>query len=153
MDRIREFELPLEVEAYYHQKVKQALWGVALSEYDHILDDMLQDRFKDPDRHTFSVQTSAGLMRSYLESKDDFALLESRRAKDRFLRRIQREIDGIHSFRLMTEDQFRYDFKALNRGFDGLLHNPFERTGRHSSPHYPGINYDRVRDEVQGLYH
>lgn len=155
MEKISSLDLPLEIEEFYHKKLKNELWKTALSENDDILSDLM-DKFKNPYRYTFSVRASAGLIKNYLDWKDDFEILDSIKQKENFVRAVKRDVDQMIS--LMSKEQSQKDFYYLNQGFDGLLAKLNQATAsmprltEPSSSNPPPVNYEDVRKQVKDLY-
>ena len=157
LNQISNLDSPLEVESFYHNKLKKELWHLAFSEEDrYLLEDGLLDQFEDPYRYSLSVRSSTGLLENYIRWKEDFDVLESVREKQQFLRAISQDVNSMKGF--MTEKQAEQDFYYLNKGFDGLLAQINQSAT--SLPQTPtqiqapasDINYDTVRKEVETLY-
>ena len=147
----------LEVESFYHNKLKKELWQTALSEEDrYLLKDGLLDQFKDPYRNSLSVRSSAGLLENYLRWKEDFDILESLNEKQNFLNSISPDINTMKNF--MTNKQAQQDFYYLNKGFDDLLAKSNQATTH--LPQVPiqvpnpstNIDYEVISKEVDKLY-
>ena len=118
MGRLSQFDLPLDIENYYHGALKNDLWKAALSEDNYVLEDILP-QFNDPYKYTFSVRASAGLLTNYLKWKPEFDILDSTLDKERFVRSIRQEVNQTTQY--MTKDQAQKDFYYLNKGLDGAL--------------------------------
>ena len=153
MKRISSLDLPLEIEEFYHKDFKRELWKVALSDEDYLLEDML-DNFDEAYRYPFSVRASTGLMKSYLDWKEDFVLLDSLDRKQQFVRGIQSDVQQMTNF--MTQDQAQKDLFFLNQGFEGILANQLPttrpKTPTFTTPGSTGINYEDVKRQVKDLY-
>ena len=164
MERISKLDLPLEIEKFYHKNLKNELWNTALSEDDYLLDDVL-NQFNNPYRNSFSVRSSAGLLKNYLTWKDDFEILDSMEQKNNFVRMIKGDVDQMTRF--MTKEQSQKDLYFLNQGFEGLLSKlnhatrslprlssppsrqaPLDSPTRQTSP---PINYEDVKRQTKDL--
>ena len=150
MEKLSSKGLPLEVESFYHRELKNELWKTALSEEDYILEDLL-DKFNDPYRYTFSVRASTGLIKNYMNWKEDFSLLDSMLKKQDFIRSIKGDVNQTISF--MTKEQSQKDLYFLNKGFDGLFARVNQApAGPTTQRPTPSINYEDVRRQVKDLY-
>ena len=118
MNRLAQFDLPLDIEKFYHGTLKNDLWQAALSEDNYVLEDILP-QFNDPYKYTFSVRASSGLLTNYLNWKPKFDTLDSVLEKERFVRSIRQEVNQTTQY--MTKDQAQKDFYYLNKGLDGAL--------------------------------
>ena len=160
--RLKQFsnlDQALEVESFYHNKLKKELWQTALSEDSYLLEDGLLNQFKDPYRNSLSVRSSAGLLENYLRWKGDFDILESLNEKQSFLKTISPDIYTMKKF--MSDKQSQQDFYYLNKGFDGLLAElnqsssalPQSTTSSVQIPTAnPTLDYDAISREVEKLY-
>ena len=156
LTQISNLNNPLEVESFYHKKLKQELWKIALTEDKYLLEEGLLDQFKDPYRNSLSIRSSASLLENYLHWKEDFDILESLEEKRLFLRSISHDIHSMKGF--MTEKQAQQDIYYINQGFDGLFAQLNQSAGK--LPPTPtqipaptsSIDYEAVNKEVEKLY-
>ena len=109
---------PLDVEKFYHNKLKKELWLAALSDDDYALDGLM-DEFNDPYRYALSVRSSTGLLKNYLNWKNDFEVLESVEDQIAFVNQIKGHIN--HTADFMGKERSQQDLYYLNKGFDGVL--------------------------------
>ena len=159
LNQIQEMESLIEIEQFYHERVKKQLWNVALSEEERAsLDSEIFDSFHSPYRYALSVRSSMALLENYTRWKEDFDILESLRDKQLFLKEITKDVRPLLSF--MTLDQFEQDLYYLNQGFDGLYRKVNQTDTSPQSPptnSQPNpmpqtyIDYDKVGEEVQAL--
>ena len=120
LGQISELDLPLEVETFYHNHLKQDLWEIAISDPNYFLKNSeILDRFNRPERYSFSVQVSLALLKDFLDWKTHYNGLKSQQAKTKFLKQLKSKLDKILSF--MTPEQSEKDLYYLNKGFDELL--------------------------------
>ena len=153
----------VDVENFYHDKLKKELWLTALSDDDYVLDGLL-DKFKDPYRYSLSVRSSTGLLKNYLDWKDDFEVLDSLEEQRVFLNHIKGDIYSMANF--MKKERAQQDLYYLNKGFDGVLARLNQATqalprsmpglpapGSAPAPAVPSpaIDYEAVRKQVQDL--
>ena len=153
LSKISKLDLPLDIENFYHRNLKKELWKTALSEEGYILDEDMLGQFDNPYRYSFSVRTSTGLIRKYLDWKEDYALLRARIDKENFARSVKAELDQVKH--LMTRDQFQQDFYYLNQGFEGQLArlNQSVKSLPNPSPSVGSVNsYEDVSRQVEDLY-
>lgn len=164
MVRISELGLPLEIESFYHEELKNELWKIAISDDDYILNNELLNTFGNPYRYPLSVRSSSNLLKHYLSWKDEYSSLDSS-SKIPFLQNLKGSVTQMTSF--MTKEQSQKDLYYINKGFDGLfarlnqtttLQNntiPNNTTPNATTPNAsptPAINYDDVKSQTQGLY-
>ena len=155
LKKISKLDLPLDIENFYHRNLKKEFWKTALSEEDYILDEEMLGQFDDPYRYSFSVRTSTGLIRKYMDWKDDYAILRSRRDKENFTKSVKAELDQVKH--LMTRDQFQQDFYYLNHGFEGHLARLNQAVKALPNPNYSSPvgsvkSYEDVGRQVKDLY-
>ena len=152
LNQIHEMDSLLEIEQFYHEKLKKQLWNVALSEEEKAsLTNEFFDSFHSPYRYSLSVRSSMALLENYTRWKEDFDILESLRDKQLFLKEITQDVRSLMSF--MSSDQFEQDLYYLNQGFDGLYKKlePADINSQKSIPS-PNIDYETVSEEVKKLY-
>ncbi len=143
----------MEREQFYHL-IKDRLWKRALSEDDHFLKTALID-FNKPYKYALSVQTSAGLMRKYLEWEKAYETLDTYKQKMAFLKTIKPELDQTVKF--MTPEQARIDMHFLNEGFDGALARLYEATKTlpktyNFAPPTTPVDYEDIKKRTRHLY-
>lgn len=156
MKQISNLNLPVEVENFYHGKLKKELWQTALSDEAYILDDVLGQFGENPYRYPLSVRSSANLLQSYLGWKEQFGILDGSEQKTVFVNSLRKEINQMLG--LMKDDQAQREIYYLNQGFEGILAKLNQVTNsldsRRTTPaliQTPTINYDDVRKQTDSL--
>jgi len=143
----------IQAEEFYHKLLKKELWKLYGEGEEELLAKTLKS-FNDPYRYSLSVQASAALLENYSRWKKGFDVLESLADKERFLAGISKDVKYLTHF--MTAKQSEQDLYYLNQGFEGLYKTVNEVSlqieNARSKPASPGIDYDAVSKEVEGLF-